>query len=137
VCGTHEGEVNYPDWLAFFTTNPICTTTDIGQFIRFGGGSSTGARAGELRSDRYTVSGQGMEGLPMVIGAPGVDREAYPTSVQVGVHLNPSPAREIWREREREREREGIVHSLSHLLTGLALHVCVCVGFGHPRAGDR
>ena len=34
MCGTHEGEVNYADWLAFFTTNPVCTTTDIGQFIR-------------------------------------------------------------------------------------------------------
>ena len=83
VCGTHEGDINYPDWLAFFTTNPVCTTTDIGQFIRFGGASSTGARDAELKDDRYTVSGQGVEGVPMVIGAPGVDRETYPTAVQV------------------------------------------------------
>ena len=34
VGGVSEGQINYVDWLAFFTTSPICTSTDVGQFIR-------------------------------------------------------------------------------------------------------
>ena len=50
---------------------------------RFGGASSTGLRDAELKNDRFTVSGQGQEGMPTVYGAPGVDRECYPVAIQV------------------------------------------------------
>merc|ERR1711934_531065 len=71
VGGVSEGQINYVDWLTFFTTSPICTTTDIGQFIRYGGASSTGERAGERdflgNQDRYCISDLGPQSLAPIV----------------------------------------------------------------------
>jgi len=102
VCGVHEGQINYPEWLAFFTTNPICTTTDVGQFIRYGGASTSGSRVPELRNDRWTISDLGPQSLAPVIGAPGVDKEAYTVRTQVSdIHTTDTlEMREAMRRRE-------------------------------------
>jgi len=104
VCGVHEGQLNYPEWIAFFSSNPICTTTDVGQFIRHGGASSTGCRVPELKNDRWTVSDLGPQGLAPVVGQPGVDREAYPLRYQVSDHhtLETEDIRAQLRRREEE-----------------------------------
>jgi len=104
VCGVHEGQINYPDWIAFFTSNPICTTTDVGQFIRYGGASSTGNRIPELSADRWTVSDLGPQNLAPVYGQPGVDREVYPLRCQVSdIHTTET---EDIRAQLRRREEE-------------------------------
>jgi Ca2+-binding EF-hand superfamily protein len=104
VCGVHEGQINYPEWISFFSTNPICTTTDIGQFIRYGGASTSGSRAPELKNDRYTVSDLGPQSLASVVGQPGVDSDAYSLRDQVSdIHtLETEDIRAQLRRREEE-----------------------------------
>merc|ERR1711934_61119 len=83
MCGVNEGQINYPEWISFFSTNPVTTTTDIGQFIRYGGASTTGERARELKNDRYTISDLGPQTLAPTVGMPGVDRDSYTLRDQV------------------------------------------------------
>jgi len=104
VCGVHEGQINYPEWISFFSTNPICTTCDVGQFIRYGGASSTGSRIPELKNDRWTVSDLGPQTLHPVVGQPGVDKECYYVRDQVSdIHtLETEDIRAQLRRREEE-----------------------------------
>lgn len=104
VCGVQEGQINYPEWIAFFASNPICTTTDVGQFIRYGGASSTGSRDAELKTDRWTVSDLGPQTLESVIGQPGVDPESYTVRSRVSdIHtLETEDIRAQLRRREEE-----------------------------------
>jgi len=104
MCGVNEGQINYPEWISFFTTNPVSTTCDIGQFIRYGGASTTGERARELKSDRYTISDLGPQSLAPVVGMPGVDKESYTVRDQVSdIHtLETVDIRAQLRRREEE-----------------------------------
>jgi len=125
VCGVHEGQINYPEWISFFATNPICTTTDVGQFIRYGGASSTGSRAPELKNDRWTISDLGPQTLAPVVGQPGVDKEAYLVRDQVSdIHtLETADIRSQVRSREEKvvedlrkeslqrQHQMGVIHS--------------------------
>jgi len=108
TCGVKEGQINYPDWIAFFTTNPIMTTTDISQFIRYGGASSTGLRAPELLQNRFSVTGQGPNYCEPVVGMPGVERDNYTTRTQVSdIHtLETLDIRAKLRRREEEVSEE-------------------------------
>jgi Ca2+-binding EF-hand superfamily protein len=104
VCGVSEGQIQYSEWLSFFTTNPVSTTTDFSQFIRYGGASSTGSRAPELKDDRWTVSDLGPQSLPGVYGQPGVCPDTYQVREQVSdIHVTET---EDIRAKLRRREEE-------------------------------
>jgi len=115
VCGVNEGQINYVDWLTFFTTSPICTTTDVGQFIRYGGASSTGERGGELKADRYTISDLGPQTLAPIMAQPGVDKYSYTVRDQVSdEHTSQTEdIRAHLRRREEEVMNELRAESLS------------------------
>jgi len=102
MCGVNEGQISYPEWISFFTTNPVSTTTDIGQFIRYGGASTTGERVPQ--NDRWTVSGVGPQTLAAPVGMPGVDRSSYTLRDQVSdIHtLETLDIRAQLRRREEE-----------------------------------
>jgi len=82
----------------------VTTTTDISQFIRYGGASTTGERARELKNDRYTISDLGPQTLAPVVGMPGVDRDSYTLKDQVS-DIHTSETLDI-RAQLRRREEE-------------------------------
>jgi len=103
VCGVNEGLLNYPDWIQFFTTNPISTTSDFGQFIRYGGASSTGNRAQELSADRLMVSELGPQTLPPLYCQPGIDKDMYGVREQVS-DIHTTETEDIRAQQKRRSE---------------------------------
>lgn len=72
--GVTEGDVNYADWISFFTTNPSPTVDDLGQFIRYGGASTAGNHHPDLGDPdcQLLATREAKMGLPELHGAPGV-----------------------------------------------------------------
>merc|ERR1712010_280431 len=94
--GIVDGDVNYGDWLSFFTTNPSPTVDDLSQFVRHGGASTSGnpVASGDLGSiadnndllksslvsnpgmgnmePQLLVNRDGKAVLPDLMGAPGI-----------------------------------------------------------------
>jgi hypothetical protein len=72
--GVTEGDVNYADWISFFTANPTPTVDDLGQFIRYGGASTSGTCHPDLgeANPQLLATREGKMMLPDLRGAPGV-----------------------------------------------------------------
>merc|ERR1711998_798625 len=80
LCGIQEGDIDYPAWLSFFTTNSTPTSSDVAQFIRYGGSSTSGSRAPELsrtetdggrKQKFWAVSEVQPQTLPPLYNGPG------------------------------------------------------------------
>jgi len=105
--GVTEGDVNYGDWISFFTTNPSPTVDDLGQFIRYGG-SSTAATChpdlGDPKPEALATRESKML-LPDINGAPGVPYTECKSEVEDYHIMATQDMREKYRTKEMEFQR--------------------------------
>lgn len=128
--GLHEGDVNYGDWLSFFTTNPSPCVDDLSQFVRHGGASTSGnptaaddlsgtaSSTGHLKSSlvshpdlgsmhpQYLANRESKMVLPELCGAPGIPYTDCRAEVS-DYHVT-----ETQDMREKRREQEARIQAI-------------------------
>jgi len=102
--GVTEGDVNYGDWISFFTTNPSPTVDDLGQFIRYGGSSTAATCHPDLgpANPVELATREGKTLLPDISGAPGVPYTQCKSEVEDYHIMATQDMREKYRTKEME-----------------------------------
>lgn len=102
--GVTEGDVNYADWISFFTTNPSPTVDDLGQFIRYGGSSTAATCHPDLGepNPQLLATREAKTLLPDISGAPGVPYTETRSEVEDYHIMATQDMREKYRAKEME-----------------------------------